>query len=71
MNDTIIELKKKMEGYFTEKSMVKRWELCTELFSSKIGKNLGNACSVVMIEMSLSGYIHMNCWGIWINLRPI
>ena len=55
MNDTIIELKKKMEECFTEKSMVKRWELCTELFNSKLEENLGNACSVVMIEMSLSG----------------
>lgn len=70
MNDTIIELKKKMEGYFTEKSMVKRWELCTELFSSKIGENLGNACSVVMIEMSLSGIHPYELLGYMDKLAP-
>ena len=70
MNDTIIELKKKMEECFTEKSMVKRWELCTELYSSKIGENLGNACSVVMIEMSLSGIHPYELLGYMDKLEP-
>ena len=70
MNDTIIELKKNMEECFTEKSMVKRWELCTELFNSKLEENLGNACSVVMIEMSLSGIHPYELLGYMDKLEP-
>ena len=70
MNDILVELKKKMEECFIEPSMIKRMELCTELFSAKLDENSGNACSIVMVEMSLSGIHPTVLLGYMDKLEP-
>ena len=55
MNDAYNELNNSLNKCMTEPSMVKRNELCTKLFSSELNENLGNAYSLLLIQMYEAG----------------
>lgn len=55
MNDSCNALNKELEKNMAEPSMVRRFELCTELFSSELDENMGNAYSLHLIQLCETG----------------
>ena len=56
MNDYLIAMEEKLNENMNEQSSLKRMEKCTELYTSALEDNEGNALSVTLIQQSTFGF---------------
>lgn len=56
MNDYLIAMEEKLSESMVEQSLMERMEKCTELYTSALEDNDGNALSVMLIQQSTLGF---------------
>lgn len=56
MNDYLLKMESKLNENLGEQSLLKRMEACTELYTSALEENAGNALSVRLIQQSTVGF---------------
>ena len=56
MNDYLLKMESKLNENMGEQSLLKRMEACTELYTSALEENAGNALSVRLIKESTLGF---------------
>lgn len=56
MNDCLLAMEEKLSENMSEQSLLKRMEKCTELYTSALEENVGNALSLTLIQQSAMGF---------------